>query len=81
MTEGYGGTTMRIRTSVLGLVLLVPWLLLRGQGLADQRPGQHTHEGQTYKYDTWEKPPSRMRTPGTGSTSTPRRPRPARGDM
>ena len=58
MTEGYGGTTMRMKTSVLWLVLLVPWLLLRGHGLADQRPGPHTHEGQTHKHDTWEKPPA-----------------------
>ena len=49
---------MRMKTSVLWLVLLVPWLLLRGHGLADQRPGPHTHEGQTHKHDTWEKPPA-----------------------
>jgi hypothetical protein len=58
MTEGYGGATMRIRTSVLWLAVLVPWLLLRGQGLADQRPGQLTHEGQTHKHDRWEVPPA-----------------------
>ena len=59
---------MRMKISILWLALLVPWLLLRGQGLADQRPGQHTHdgkapqeqtmEGHTHKHDTWETPPA-----------------------
>ena len=59
---------MRMRTSVLGLALLMPWLLWRGHGLADQRAGKHTHDGKAshgqtmdghpHQHDTWETPPA-----------------------
>jgi mono/diheme cytochrome c family protein len=59
---------MRMRTSVLWLALLVPWLLLRGQGLADQQAGKHAHDdkashghtmdGHPHQHDTWEAPPA-----------------------
>jgi mono/diheme cytochrome c family protein len=35
---------MGLKTSALWLALLVPLLLLRSQGLADKRPGKHTHD-------------------------------------
>jgi mono/diheme cytochrome c family protein len=55
------------KASVLGLAMLMALLLVRGQGLADKRPGKHTHdrkapqgqamEGHTHQHDTWEPPP------------------------
>jgi mono/diheme cytochrome c family protein len=65
---------MGIKTAVLWLALLAPLLLLRGQVLADERPGKHKHDhkapqgttagdhGQTmhgpHQHDTWETPPA-----------------------
>jgi mono/diheme cytochrome c family protein len=68
MAEGYGEVTMKMRTSVLWLALFVLWLLLSGQGLADQRDGKHTHDDKTrhghteqghlHQHDSWEAPPA-----------------------
>jgi mono/diheme cytochrome c family protein len=53
--------------SVLGLFLLTALFLVRGEVLADTRPGKHTHgekapngqttDGHTHQHDTWEPPP------------------------
>jgi mono/diheme cytochrome c family protein len=52
---------------VLGLFLLTALLLVKGEVLADTRPGKHTHgekapkgqttDGHTHQHDTWEPPP------------------------
>jgi mono/diheme cytochrome c family protein len=63
------GPTMGRKASVLGLAVLMALLLVRGQGLADKRPGKHTHgdkaphgttageQGHHHQHDTWETPP------------------------
>jgi len=72
------GFTMGLKTSVFWLALFVPLLLLRGEVLADKRPGKHTHDrkapqgttagkhGHHHQHDTWESPPAAY----AGSRST-----------
>jgi mono/diheme cytochrome c family protein len=59
--------TIRQHASVRGLLLLMALVFVRTQGLADTRPGKHTHEkkapqgqtveGHTHQHDKWESPP------------------------
>jgi mono/diheme cytochrome c family protein len=59
--------TIRQHASVPGLLLLMALVFVRGQGVADTRPGKHTHEekapqgqtveGHTHQHDSWEPPP------------------------
>src|SRR5262245_59665694 len=61
------GPTMGCRAFVLGFVLLLALLLVRGQVLADKQPGKHDHnaaQGTTagdhghHQHDRWEPPPA-----------------------